>query len=180
MLAGTGKTDITPQGSVWMDGMLRTHPSTGVHDNLFARALVLSDGPDAQQAYVLVSVDVCVLDAETTRAVRLGAEARTGIPAGHIAVAATHTHSGPSTAGILTPRKDAYVRELTDKLIALIETAARNLQPVALGVASGREDTISHYRRLMADDGHVVMNWETYPPEQIPDRSGSPTMRWGW
>ena len=26
---------------------------------------------------------------------------------------------------------------------------------------------ISHYRRLLADDGHVVMNWEPYPPEQI-------------
>ena len=31
----------------------------------------------------------------------------------------------------------------------------------------GQEHTISHYRRLLADDGHVVMNWETYPPEQI-------------
>ena len=45
--------------------------------------------------------------------------------------------------------------------------AARNLQPAELSVTSGQEDTISHYRRLLADDGHVVMNWEPYPPEQI-------------
>ena len=167
MLAGTGRIDITPSGSVWMDGMLRAHPSIGVHDNLFARALVLCEGPDVKQAFVLVSVDVCVLDEATTHAVRQGVEASTGIPAGHIVVAATHTHSGPATVGLFTPREQAYVEQLTVKLIALIEEAARDLQPVEVGVDSGREDTISHYRRLLADDGHVVMNWEPYPPEQI-------------
>ena len=167
MFAGAGKIDITPRDNVWMDGMLRAHPSEGVHDLLYARALVLSDSAEAQKAFALVSVDVCVLDEETTAAVQQGAEAGTGIPASHIIVAATHTHSGPSTLGILTPREDGYVQELTGKLIALIEDAARDLQPAELGVTSGREDTISHYRRLLADDGHVVMNWEPYPLEQI-------------
>jgi len=167
MLAGTGKINITPQGSVWMDGMLRAHPSIGIHDDLFARVLVLSEGLEAKHAFALVSIDVCVLDEETTRAVQLGAEARTGIPAWHIILAATHTHSGPATAGILTPREDAYVEELTGRLSALIEGAAQNLHPVEVAVTSGREDTISHYRRLLADDGHVVMNWEPYPPDYI-------------
>jgi hypothetical protein len=106
MFAGTGKVDITPQSAVWMDGMLRAHPSEGIHDRLYARALVLSDSDDVRQAFALVSVDVCVLDDATCRAVRQGAETRTGIPAAHIVVAATHTHSGPSTLGILTPRED--------------------------------------------------------------------------
>ena len=43
MLAGTGKIDITPQNNIWMDGMLRAHPSEGVHDALYARALVLCE-----------------------------------------------------------------------------------------------------------------------------------------
>ena len=53
MHAGTSKADITPQSSVWMDGMLRTHPSIGVHDDLHARALVVSNHPDSNQAFVL-------------------------------------------------------------------------------------------------------------------------------
>jgi neutral ceramidase len=167
MFAGVGKTDITPQDNIWMDGMLRAHPSEGVHDRLYARVLVLSDSADAREAFALVSVDVCVLGDETTRAVRQGAEARIGIPAAHIIVAATHTHSGPSTDGLLVPREEAYVHGLTAGLITLIQDAARNLQPVKLSATSGREETISHYRRLMADDGHVVMNWEPYPPEHI-------------
>jgi neutral ceramidase len=164
MFAGVGKIDITPQGNVWMDGMLRAHPSEGIHDRLYARALVLSASDDVRRAFVLVSVDVCVLDDATCRAVRQGAEARTGILASHIVIAATHTHSGPSTLGILTPREDSYVQALIAKLIVLIEDAALNLCPAELSVSSGREDTISHYRRLLAD---VVMNWEPYPPEQI-------------
>ena len=167
MFAGTGKVDITPQSAVWMDGMLRAHPSEGIHDRLYARALVLSDSDDVRQAFVLVSVEVCILVDETCSAVRQGAEARTGIPASHIIIAATHTHSGPSTFGGLTPREDGYIQELTGKLITLVEEAAQNLRPAELSVASGREDTISHYRRLLASDGHVVMNWEPYPPEQI-------------
>jgi neutral ceramidase len=167
MLAGTGKIDITPQNNIWMDGMLRAHPSEGVHDALYARALVLSDSDDVRQAFVLVSVDVCVLDDATCCAVRQGAEARTEIPTSHMIIAATHTHSGPSTLGILTPREDGYVQSLIGNLVTLIEVAARNLQPAELSVTSGQEDTISHYRRLLADDGHVVMNWEPYPPEQI-------------
>jgi neutral ceramidase len=167
IFAGTEKIDITPHGSIWMDGMLRAHPSEGVHDALYARTLVLCEGSDVKQAFALVSVDVCVLDEATCRAVRQGAESQTGIPASHMIIAATHTHSGPSTMGILTPREDGYVQVLTSQLIALIEDATRNLRPAELGVASGSEDTISHYRRLLADDGHVVMNWEPYPPEQI-------------
>ena len=167
VFAGTGKIDITPQGSIWMDGMLRAHPSEGIHDRLYARALVLNESDDVRQAFVLVSVDVCILEDETCSAVQRGAEARTGIPTSHIIVAATHTHSGPSTFGGLTPREDGYVRELTSRLITLVEETAQNLHPAELGVTSGREDTISHYRRLVASDGHVVMNWEPYPPEQI-------------
>ena len=49
----------------------------------------------------------------------------------------------------------------------VIADAANRLQPVTVGCASGREETISHYRRLLAKDGHVVMNWEPYPADQI-------------
>ena len=49
----------------------------------------------------------------------------------------------------------------------MIEQAVTNVKPVAVGVESGKEETISHYRRLMADNGRVVMNWEPYPSEHI-------------
>jgi len=167
IFAGAGITDITPRTQVWMDGMLRARPSEGVHDSLSARALVLSDSHEVARSFVLVTVDVCALDGETTRAVRTGAALRTGLPASRIVVAATHTHAGPSTVGIFTPREPLYIEELTGRLIDLIALTASDTKPVELSFASGTEETISHYRRLLADDGHVVMNWVPYPPEHI-------------
>jgi hypothetical protein len=181
VLAGTAKVDITPAASVWMDGMLRSSRSRGVHDPLFARALVLagdrwedqSRHGDARRAFALVSVDVCALDEATTRAARQHAEEETGIPAAGIVIAATHTHSGPATVGIFNPREDEYVAGLVRQLVAVIENAADSLRPAEALAGTGTETTISHYRRLLADDGHVVMNWEPWPPDRIVRPLGS-------
>ncbi|MHB9129539.1 MAG: neutral/alkaline non-lysosomal ceramidase N-terminal domain-containing protein [Armatimonadota bacterium] len=167
MLAGTCVIDVTPERPVWMDGMIRRQQSTGVHDPLFIRALVLSNNNDLSEAYAVVSVDVGGLLTEDAFVVRQLAAVRTGIPMDNIIVAATHTHSGPATIGYVHPKEDDYVRILVLRAADAIEAAAQHLRPVAVGCASGHEETISRYRRLQANDGHVVMNWESYPKEHI-------------
>lgn len=179
MRAGAARIDITPDKSIWMDGMLRAHPSVGVHDPIFACALVMSNDEDLRQACAIVSVDVCTLVESLTSAVRNRAAAEVGIPAGRIIVAAKHIHSGPVTAGYggieaeYRPAagygevEEEYARILESRLVQAIKEAAGKMKPVKAGCASGQEDTISQYRRLLADDGHVVMNWEPYEPEHI-------------
>lgn len=167
MIAGTAQIDITPAASVWMDGMIRAHRSEGVHDPIFARALVISQSENMEDACAIVSVEVCGLKGEDIRKVRESASAQTGIPSRKIIIAATHTHSGPATIGFFNPAEPDYLNELLDKLILAIKMAESAVKPVLAGYACGQEDTISHYRRLLADDGHVVMNWEPYPPEKI-------------
>ena len=167
MTAGAAKVDITPVGDVWMDGMVRSHKSVGVHDPLYARALHISPGVDPGDGFVIVSVDVCALKPEFLSVVRLAAQTVTGVPSSSIVIAATHTHSGPAAYGYFNDAETGYVDDLAEKLVAVIKDAFDGAQPAAVGCASGREDTISHYRRLLADDGRVVMNWEPYPPERI-------------
>ena len=167
MIAGTAKIDITPQANVWMDGMIRAHKSTGVHDRLFARALVMANDGDRNNAFAVVSVDVAVFNEKDTRRGRQTAADKTNIPADHIVIAATHNHSGPATFGYFSPVEKDYVEELLNKIVITIDEAANNMRPAVAACGSGREDTISHYRRLLADDGHVVMNWEPYPAEHI-------------
>jgi hypothetical protein len=118
-------------------------------------------------------VDVCALDEATTRAVRKRAAKEAGISAAGIVVAATHTHSGPATFGIFNPREDGYVTGLVAQLVSVVVEAARSLRPAAAFAGTGTETTISHYRRLLADDGHVVMNWEPWPQERIVRPLGS-------
>ena len=167
MTAGTATIDITPSTPVWMDGMIREHKSEGVHDPIFARALFMAHNDRMDEACAIVSVDVCGLKSDDIRKVRDSASASTGILPHNIVIAATHTHSSPAVIGFFNPKEDAYLDELIDKLITIIEEAAGTARPVIAGCASCCENTISHYRRLLAVNGQVVMNWETYPSEQI-------------
>jgi hypothetical protein len=167
LLASAVKVDITPQHPVWLDGMIRAHPSEGVHDPLYARVLILANSAAPCDMHAVVSVDVCGLDGESARTVRDAVRERTGIPAAQMIIAATHTHSGPATVGFLNPRAEDYTEGLLETLSRAIVGAATNMRPAAAGCASGTEDTISHYRRLLARDGHVVMNWEPYSDEEI-------------
>lgn len=167
MQAGLARIEITPSGPIRMEGMLRAHDSTGVHDPIFAKALVLSNGTKPADAFAIVALDVCAMSAESCRTIRALAEKRTGIPFDRIIVAAKHNHAGPATRDSQNEREKDYVQSLVQKIVTLIEEAAGRLEPAAIGCASGREETISHYRRLLADDGHVVMNWEPWPAERI-------------
>lgn len=167
MYAGIASIDITPTMPTWMDGMIRRHPSAGVHDPLGARALVLGNSLDAAEACVIVSIDVCAMKSYMCDETRRRIADVVGIPFERIVLAATHTHSGPSTAFGYNTIAHAYVRELIDKLVAVVKQAVAQLAPARAGFAAGREDTISHYRRLLTVDGAVVMNWEPYPPEYI-------------
>ncbi len=167
MRAGTAKVDITPKTNIWMDGMVRTHKSLGIHDPLFARALVLANNNNGNDAFVVVSADICGLGEKDTFFLRQATSSKTGIPETRIIIASTHTHSGPATIGLFNPIEREYVEELLGKIVVLIEKSFSKMKPVAVGWGSGREDTISHYRRLLTRDGHVVMNWEPYPAESL-------------
>lgn len=93
--AGIAKVLITPPiGSPLTGYAARQGVSTGVHDDLFARALVLVHGGVSM---AMVSVEVLALGAEFVNGARRRIAARTGIPAESILIAATHTHSGPVT-----------------------------------------------------------------------------------
>ena len=68
MQAGSAKVDITPPKGVPMGGYLaRTQPADGIHDPLFARALVLDDG---RLRVAVVCCALLALDPSTARAVR--------------------------------------------------------------------------------------------------------------
>lgn len=167
LYAGAASTDITPEGPVWMDGMIRAHRSGGVRDRLHARVLVLSNGPDASKAVAIVSVDVCALCGGDADAIRREASARSGIPPENVLVSTTHTHSGPAAFGYFNPKETGFVRLLGERVAEAARVAVSRLEPARAFHGESEERTVSYYRRLLADDGHVVMNWETFPAERI-------------
>jgi len=166
--AGAAKVDVTPEGPVWMDGMIRASRSEGVHDRLHARALVVSaDARGLEGAVALVAVDVCALDGADAAAMRRSAASKTGLAPERIVIAASHTHSGPAAVGFFNPKESSYVEFLARRVVEAVTAAAGRLAPARIACGRGRADGISYYRRLLADDGRVVMNWETFPAERI-------------
>jgi neutral ceramidase len=96
LLVGLAEIDITPPVGYRMDGYFTERLATGQKDPLRAKALVFQQG--ATRA-ALVVCDLLGMPLSMSREVRALAAARTGIPAANIAIAATHTHTGPLFAG---------------------------------------------------------------------------------
>jgi hypothetical protein len=152
MKAGAARIDITPPTgyAMWGYSARRDAPSVGVLDRLQARALVLAVG-DRRMA--LVSLD---LGRAPTRASMTTVRARVkkaGIDT--LFVVASHTHHGPVIEIDTWPTKaTSYVRQLEEKLGDVILSAARDLKPARIGIAS-KEVTLNRNRHSRRSDAPV-------------------------
>src|SRR5437764_4314364 len=90
--AGVAIVDITPPPGYRMAGYYNERRNTGTHDPLLAKAVVFQQG-DVKAA--IVECDLVSMPAEVSSRARAMAESHADIPARHIAVAATHSHTGP-------------------------------------------------------------------------------------
>ena len=140
---GVASAIITPPVGTHLEGYGgREGGSIGVHDDLYARALVVDDG---QTRAAIVACDLIGIDRHTTAAVRELVAANTDIPGAHVMVCATHTHAGPVG---MHRREDQSLRDMQDRTIAgAVEQAWRGKQPSVLKAGRGTVDTISQNRR---------------------------------
>src|SRR5438132_867608 len=91
--AGAAKANMTlPLGANNGGVILRGGPAKQVHDELNARCLVLDDGK-TQLAFVIC--DLRMISRNLVDRAKELAAAALGWPAGHMLVAATHTHAAP-------------------------------------------------------------------------------------
>ena len=149
MLAGTGEATITPPVGLPLVGAQL--PSTGVHDELFARALVLTGGT---QRCALVCLDLCTLDFSLADEMRLEIKRRAGIV--NILLNCSHTHSTPYLEP-RTPRstqEQAWLEGLVADVAEIVAQAASASEEVVLRV--GRAPVqIGFNRRFPTEKGIV-------------------------
>jgi len=136
MKLGFAKHDITPRVGVELSGFgpyLGRH-SVGVHDALWARAMVLEiDGVRT----VVIACDLIGLTADLTKHVcdvLLGA---TGIPSERVMICCSHTHSGPCTGPYIGwgERDAPYLKTLPRRIAQAAIEALDRLQPATLSHA---------------------------------------------
>ena len=92
--AGWAKRPIAPPAGTPLAGFgdRKGKPSTGVHDEIFVKALALSDGNDKA---VLVAADMLIIPENLAETVRERVFRQTGLAADALLFNASHTHSGP-------------------------------------------------------------------------------------
>jgi hypothetical protein len=151
---GFGKADITPdlaRHAVWMAGYGNNRQATGIHDQLWARAVVLREGADK---LALVSVDLVGIQRPDVQRVR---ELLPGYL--HILVASTHNHEGPDVIGLWGPSQlesgvdSAYVAFVVEHIVAAVHAAEANLTPAwaAYGTAEAPQLLLDSRLPLVKD-----------------------------
>lgn len=147
--AGFSKVCISPPiGSPLAGFAARQGVAAGIHDDLFARALVLSN---EHAALAFVSADVLALPHHFVEQVRATINKRTGIPPQAVMIAATHTHAGPVTiTTFFNPEESvdaSYMNRLAAAISESVVTAWRAQFPARVGVGAGRVTDIGVNRR---------------------------------
>jgi len=144
--AGAASVDISPkQFPVIVSGGFLEQYANRLVDPLHARALVLDDGTGK---IVIAIVDTLMMARELIDGVKQRAAAATGIPAERMLIAATHTHSAPSSMGALGTGTDAaYPKLLADGIVEAIQRATRNLAPAKIGWAVAEAPEHTNCRR---------------------------------
>lgn len=127
MRFGTAKELITPDQLSYMSGYgsFFNRAFTGIHDDLYAKALYLGDG---RSSVLLISVDLLFFDFEIVRGVQIYAREKYGLPEEAVFVSCTHTHSGPALTGYgdRSQHSAAYETFLKDRLKSLVDRIMLN------------------------------------------------------
>ena len=163
LFAGAVRVKLDPPAGLAMLGYGgRIGHNIGVHDDLAAQALVLSDGASK---VAIAGVDVLAIGVRIADDIRQRVAAKTDIPADSILVCATHTHSAPAFNLFATPRADAkpaegrdfdWERALPAQVASAIIQANENLEPATLRCATA-PFTLGINRRLMRPHRHIQL-----------------------
>ena len=165
--AGIARGVITPPVGIALTGFAGRPPSTDVHDELVAIALVLeertADGETASNRVAVITLDLLgMYGGEIGPAIKAQVQRVTGIPAERIFLSCTHTHYGPVVAasqdmdGGATTQAAAYREALPHHVAGIVAMADSARRPVTL--AAGRGSVrVGINRRERRPDGRIVL-----------------------
>lgn len=182
--AGAAIIDITPPKlPVLVNGGMLSRYVDKINTRVNARAIVVADG---KEQIAIVVADSCMMSREVLDDAKKMAAAKTGIPADHMLISATHAHSAPASMGCLgTDADPSYTPFLKEKLVEAIATAQSKMVPscVGFGKADAAEFTalrqwIRRPDRLAEDpfgnksvraNMHAGRNWDDVTGESGPE-----------
>ena len=125
LIFGAAKEIITPAERTTMIGFGTVFgvPFQDIHDDLYARTLVLED-PNSGKQVILIAMDLLFHDDSLPKALREYVNKTYGIDPNNLHTSYTHTHFGPAVKGYdFTWYKDSYEAFLFDRVCRCIDRA---------------------------------------------------------
>jgi len=154
----------------------RNHPSTGVSQRLWARALALESGSGGR--VVIVATDLIGLPAEIADEVAARARRQFGMDRSRLLLNSSHTHTGPVVwPGLATmfdlppneePKLHKYSGRLVDDLVSVIGKAIADLSPAVVSYGFGQAGFAMNRRELGATGIKIGLNPAGPSDHQVP------------
>ena len=156
--AGVARQVISPPQGIYLIGYgERKKGNLGIHDELTATALVLTDG---KERIALVSSDLLAINEFVVDQVRkeLRGTAK-------VVISCSHTHAGPITYADWRSsfKRRAYIKQLISQIVRVVNRAAKQLEPVTLSWGKTSSD-IAINRREQQPDGTVEIGTNPHGP----------------
>ena len=118
--AGASSEVINPSPGSFIAGHSHNRKFTGVHDNLYAKAVVVESDTNALAILTVDCIGLMYPQLQTIRRKVSAMLDRRSFDASHIILSSTHTHAGPDVVGLWGPDilhsgvDTAYIQFLTD------------------------------------------------------------------
>ena len=153
--AGAAIIDVTPQKPMFLHGYPHVERiSEGVHDPLYASALIIDNGI-SQIGFC--AVDVVFISNEITEKVRRRVKNETGIAKKNLMISASHTHSGPVTFSdifydpVVPDADPEYISYLVEKLVFVYLEAFNNKKECKIAITTANGSGVGGNRRSKTD-----------------------------
>lgn len=182
--AGFAEADISPQldatRPIWLAGKEYNRPAQGIHDKLYARAVVLRAGGKKIALVAIDSIGLQYPAVQRARAELAGFD--------YVLVASTHSHETPDVVGVWGPSPTAsgvvpaYVNLVEQGIVAAAREADKSAAPVRVEYATMDDPSLLKDFRLpevfdgvlrvlkfvrVADGSThgLVVQWNSHPVE---------------
>jgi len=152
-MAGFGVVNITPTGSVPLSGFGNhaTRFSTGLFSYLEARCLAIID-ENGDKLLFLVA-DLGFADVANSNKILQKLEEKFGIPADHVVISGTHTHSSVAMYMTNVPAVVEFNTQYVNGMVEAAEIALADCRPATVYVGSAMTEGLNFVRRYFMDNG---------------------------
>ena len=153
---GMYENNITPPIGMSIPGYFEDRISTGIKDELFAKAMVIeSNGV----RLAVIAVDAVDLGRDCVLQIRERVSRFTKVLMENIMVTATHTHTGGTVMeGVESSIDKDYLAFLTKKSADAAIMAFNTMKPARIGFGIGCAEGLAFNRRYFMKDGTVMTN----------------------